>query len=98
MQAGIKVKESRGHEVYRIASYSSLKQYLGDSWHLRVLNKQYDFCYVILETVLFHLHQRKEILDPLEPSRSMRGGYVLVFHFVRGNGVQRHWDAINDIQ
>ena len=34
------------------------------------------------------------IIDPINPKRSMDGGYVLVFHFVWGYGVQRNWRNI----
>ena len=52
-QAGVFVREYRGHSVYRIAA-----PLLGQRWHIRGLNCN-DFCYVNLETVLFNLHHRK---------------------------------------
>ena len=67
---------------------------LGHQWHLRVLNKQMDFCYIIKETVQFYLHRRLDIEDPLDDTRTVRGGYVLIFRFVRGDGVRRDWDDI----
>ena len=96
-QAGRLVKKDRGHEVYRIETYSSLVHILGVNWHLRVRNKEYDFCYVILETVKYYLHRRQPIVDSYEPLHSVDGGYVLVFRFVRGDGVRRHWDDVVQI-
>ena len=61
-------------------------------WHVRFLNKQKDFCYVIQNTVNVYLHQRLPIVDPVEPSCSTDRGFVLIFHFVRGDDVCRHWE------
>ena len=97
LQQSGKLIKKRGH-VYGIKKYSSLAPLLGDQWHLRVLNKQYDFCYVMLETVQFYLHQREPILDPIDPTRSVDGGFLLVFKFVRGDGVRRHWEDIVQIE
>ena len=88
--------------MYGIKKYSSLAPLLGDQWHLRLLNKQYDFCYVMLETVQFYLHQREPILDPIDSARGVDGGFLLVtvFKFVRGDGhsVRRHWEDIIQIE
>ena len=59
---------------------------------ISVLNKQIDFCYIIKETVQFYLHRRLDIEDPVDDTRTVRGGYV--FRFVRGDGVRRDWDNI----
>ena len=61
---------------------------------ISVLNKQMDFCYIIKETVQFYLHRRLDIEDPVDDTRTVRGGYVLIFRFVRGDGVRRDWDDI----
>ena len=53
-----------------------------------------DFCYIIKETVQFYLHRRLDIEDPVDDTRTIRGGYVLIFRFVRGDGVHRDWDDI----
>ena len=84
--------------MYGIAAYSSLAPLLGQQWHLRVLNKQYDFSYAILGTVQFYLHKRQPAEDALDCDRSVDGGYLLVFKFVRGDGVKRNWEDINSIQ
>ena len=96
-QAGKLVKRSHGHDVHTISRYSSLEPLLGHQWHLRVLNKQLDFCYVIKETVRFYLHHRLDIEDPVDDTRTVSGGDVLIFRFVRGDGVQRNWDDIVSI-
>ena len=60
---------------------------------MRVLNEQMDFCYVKLNTVQFYLNSRKP-LDDFQPDSSVTavsGGCVLVFRFVRGDGVKRQW-------
>lgn len=52
-QAGKFLKSSHGYDIYGITSYSSLVPILGRQWHLRVLNKEKDFCHAILDTVQF---------------------------------------------
>lgn len=83
-QAGKFVKRSRGHDIYTMRKFSSLAPLIGHQWHLRVLNREIDFCYVILRTVQFYLHKREDAVDP---ARTVDGGCVLVFWFVRGDGV-----------
>ena len=92
------MKKNRGHDVYMIRKYSALTPLLGHHWHLRVLNKQMDFCYVILETVQFYLHHRQNIEDAMDSVRTVDGGFLLVFRFVRGDGVRRNWDDIVKIE
>lgn len=92
------MKESHGHKVYGIATYSSLIPLLGQQWHLRVLNKEKDFSYVIFETVQFYLHRRRPAEDALDCDHSVDGGYLLIFRFVRGDGVERNWEDINAIE
>ena len=57
-------------------------QFLGRELHLRVLNKEKDFCYAILETVQYYLHQRQPAEDAVDPERSVDGGSLLIFRFV----------------
>ena len=97
-QAGNMVKRNRGHDVYTISKYSALEPLLGHQWHIRVLNKQMDYCYVIKETVLFYLHHRLDIEDPIDNTRTVYGDDVLIFRFVRGDGVGRNWDDIVSIE
>ena len=93
-EAGHFVRRSHGHDVYGIRNYSDLDSLLGRKWHIRVLNKQFDFCYVIKDTVTFYVHHRKAIIDPTDDSLSVDGGYILEFRFVRGDGVKRQWECI----
>lgn len=95
-QAGYLIKKN--DEVYGIKRYSTLSPMLGEQWHLRVLNRQKDFCYAMLETVQFYLYRREPIITSFEPLRTMDGGHMLVFKFVRGDGVQRHYDDIVNMQ
>ena len=101
-QAGKLLKKSyRGHDIYGIKKYCDLDSILGPRWHVRVLNKQMDFCYVILETVQFHLHRRQSIPDlqpDQDPQDAFDGGCALIFSFVRGDGVQRQWEDIIQIE
>lgn len=93
-QAGKLRKSTRIHEVYGVTAYSALAPLLGEQWQVRVLNKQMDFCYVIRDTIQYYLRRRPSIIDPIDPKRSIDGGYSLVFRFVRGDGVQRNWENI----
>ena len=95
-QSGKLIKKTRGHDVYGIKKYSSLAPLLGDQWHLRLL-KQYDFCYVMLDCSIL-LAQREPILDPIDSARGVDGGFLLVFKFVCGHGVRRHWEDIIQIE
>ncbi len=93
-QAAKLVRKSRGHEVYTINKCESLVPILGERWYLREMNKRKDFCYVIIETVQFYLHRRQPIVDSFEPFHAIDGGHVLIFRFVRGDGVSAQWDTI----
>lgn len=82
-QRGKFLKKYRGHDVYGIGEYGDLTPILGKRWHVRVLNEQMDFCYVELKTVQYYLHYRQPIPD-LQPDLES----LLVFRFVRGDGVR----------
>ena len=94
-QYGKLLCKSRGHDVYTIERYSALIPLLGDKWHMRGLNERLNFCYVNLKTVQFHLHKRQniEVFDSAG-KRTIPGGYVLVFKFVRMDGVKQDWDSV----
>lgn len=98
-QAGVFVREYRGHSVYTIAAYGALSHLLGQRWHIRGLNRN-DFCYVNLETVLFHLHHRKHLeevdLRSGEATNEPTGS-TLVFKFVRMDGTKAQWDSVLSI-
>ena len=93
-QAGYLIRQSRGREVFGIKSYSALSPILGEYWYVRVLNRQHDFCYVLLDTIQFYLYRRNSIVTSFEPLRQLEGGYALVFKFVRGDGVQRQYAEV----
>ena len=97
-QVGKFVKSSRGHDIYTIRRYSALEPLLGQQWHLRVLNRAKDFSYVILETVQYYLHRRVPAQDAIDDERSVDGGYLLIFRFVRGDGVERNWEEIAAVE
>jgi len=95
---GYMKKSERGHEVYGIKRFSSLAAVLGDKWHIRILNEHSDFCYVNRQTVEFYLHQRPRIVEfNTETSASevtSPGGQILVFKFVRMDGVKRQLNSV----
>ena len=86
--------KSREHDVYMMQSYSALVPLLGDKWHTRSLNERLNFCYVNLKTVQFHLHKRQNI-EVYDFAGKRTGGYVLVFKFVRMDGVKQDWDSVS---
>ena len=81
----------RGIDRYKITSYKDLDSLLGKNWHVRGLNSNGDFCYVILNTLEFYLHKRKDLIEYLPTSEgsavSVREqGYTLIFTFIRRDG------------
>lgn len=60
-QAGHLMSGVRGATVYGISSYTSLTPSLGIQWHVRGLNDQLNYCYVILETVGYYLHKQRDV-------------------------------------
>ena len=95
-QCGRCLHKRSGHDVFTVHSHADLKPLLGDRWHIRILAENLDFCYVNIDTVQYYLHRRQAIKEfDMEGSAiSMHGGYVLVFRFVRMDGVRRQLDAI----
>ena len=85
--AGKLVKVVRGEEHYTIERYEDLSPLLGEQWFIRGINTHLDFCAVVADTVTFYLHKKADIVDYLSPN-NVDGGYVLVFKFVRFNGVK----------
>lgn len=92
---GKPLRLSHGHEIYTIKCYGDLKPFLGSRWYIRALNEHLDFCYVNLDTVQFHLHSRQPLEEYSEHGSSyIIGGHVLVFRFVRMDGVKADWDKV----
>ena len=92
MTAGKLLKVIRGEEHYGIAKHQDLVPYLGKHWFIRGINAHLDFCAILADTVVFHLHKKAPILDHLR-GESVDGGYVLIFRFVRFDGVK---DQLSD--
>ena len=84
--AGKFVKKVRDEEQYTINQYEDLVPFLGERWFIRGINAHLDFCAVIKETVIYHLHKKPPIVDHV--NGTIEGGYVLVFKFVRFDGVK----------
>ena len=93
-RAGKISERNNSRKVYTVGNYSSLAEILGEQWHLRVINKEMDFCYVVKETVRFYLLERESIENAVDPSHRVEDGHMLVFSFVRGSGGQSKWDEI----
>ena len=51
----------KGVVYYKISSYKELDELLGHNWHYSGTNGAGDFCYIILNTVEYHLYQRKPV-------------------------------------
>ena len=90
--AGKLVRIARGEEHYAIEHFQDLVPYLGEQWYIRGLNAHLDFCAVLVETVSFYLHKKAPIVDHLMQT-TIGGGYVLIFKFVRFDGVK---DQLSD--
>ena len=77
-------------------SYADLKPLLGDRWHIHILSENQDFCYVNIDTIQYHLHKRQSLKDYDKEGSAINvpGGNVLVFRFVRMDGVRRQLDRI----
>ena len=86
-------KTVKGVTYYKIRSYKELDELLGHNWHYRGINSSGDFCFVMLETVEYHLYRRRPLIQyvPDENGRPIQAttpqGHALVFTFVRGDGV-----------
>ena len=93
-RAGKMKQKSHGCEVYGIDSYNALVLILGERWHIRILNEDKDFCYVVHSTVEYYLYHCTPLIDSYEPLHAVDGGYCLIFRFVRGDGVQSTLDRI----
>ena len=93
----------RGVEHRSIGSYSDLDGILGKGWHNRGLNDSGDFCYAIENTIDFYLHKKRRLMqyipaDDGTPSRvPIATGYVLVFKFIRGDGIRSQFGKLDNI-
>ena len=85
------VRRWGGIDIYEIESYSQLSPLLGKQWYFRILNEQMNFCYVNLDTVSYYLRRRRNLVEYSTDGCKLeqKGGFVLVFKFVRMDGVGR---------
>ena len=68
-------KDARGGvPTYTMGHYNDLDEFLGNQWHMRVLNINGGFSYAILGTVSFHL-TRGMPLSEYEVVRNEDGTY-----------------------
>ena len=96
---GTYVSSRRGHSIYTIKEYKDLSPLLGDRWYMRGINDRLDFCYVNLGTVRYWLHERKAVEDYHPGGKELfSGGSIVVFTFVRMDGVHRMYDEIAKLQ
>ena len=65
---------------------TALMPLLGEEWHMIGINDSINFCYVNIQTVQYHLHERKG-LDQYWPDGRKSGGHILIFRFVRMDGL-----------
>ena len=92
-----------GGGKYTIKQYQDLQDILGEGWYYRGLNEHGDFCFVILQSIRFHLYQRRPIADyqPLKEGDEVctkavhHPGYMLAFDFVRGDGTREDFHHHN---
>ena len=90
--SGIKKSVMRGSQRYTISHYKDLNRLLGVDWHVRGINENGDFCFVMLNTLVYYLYHRRSLIEYVATSvgnatKVKRDcGYALVFSFVRGDG------------
>ena len=72
---------------YTISTYKDLDELLGHNWHYREINSAGDFCYVVLETVKYHLYRCKPLIQYVlcENGKPVQAktpqGHALIFSF-----------------
>ena len=78
---------------FEVVANEKLDLVLGADWDYRIINKQLDFSYVIPQTVGLWMRKRKQFLEfkliagvPIQ--KNIEQDPVLVFSFVRGDGVK----------
>ncbi len=94
---GVFQRFTHGHKVYTVSNFRCLCGFLGEGWWYRCLNKQMNFCYVNNDTVRYYLHSRVSVKEYSPDQQNMKeipGGSVLVFWFVRMDGVAREWTGV----
>lgn len=91
---GTPSRKQGGVQHYKIKSYTDLNELLGSNWHVRGINCNGDYGYVIKETVDFYLRKCRDVIEYLPPSPEnpnihpahIKAGYQLTFTFTAGYG------------
>ena len=90
---GVPGKKSSGIQYYKIKNYKDLYPFLGINWHVRGINGNGDYGYVLKETVEFCIRRCRRlteyVYDPSDETivkSSINAGYMLTFSFVCGFG------------
>ena len=100
---GTETRTVKGNTYYKINTYKDLDELLGHNWHYRGINSAGDFCYVMLDTIEYHLYRRNPLIHyvPDENGRPIQvktpQGHALVFTFVMGDGVASDFGKSGDI-
>ena len=81
----------RGRNIYGLHQYSDIEHIIGKRWYVQVLRTS-----VKLDTIQYYLNLRNSLPDyqPGSTVEIVNGGYILVFRFVRGDGVKRQWNTV----
>ena len=94
---GVTKQNTHGTNIrYKLRCYKDLDPLLGQNWHYRGANETGDYAFVILNTVEYYIHKRRNIIE-YHPSQSVDtqsnptlhtedSGYALKFCFIRGYG------------
>ena len=56
-------KKSKSNQHYKIKHYQDLNHLLGTDWHVRVINVNGDYGYVVLDTVQFYIRKKDQWLS-----------------------------------
>ena len=80
------VPKSKGY--LGIINLSKLDYLLGKNWHFWIVSSNRDFAYIVQETVVFKLIERRPLIDYKEDGSKqfIHRGFVLVFKFVKDRG------------
>ena len=91
---GMPCKKIGGIQHYKIKAYEDLNVLLGCNWHVRGININGDYGYVIKDTVEFYFRKCRDLIDFIPPSPSSSNvqsihidtGHSLTFTFTTGYG------------
>ena len=91
--AAVPSRKSGGIQYYKITDYKDLYPLLGVNWHIRGINSNGDYGYVIKETIEFCIKKSRKfteyVYSPRDnsiPKMYTDTGYSLVFSFTCGFG------------